>query len=751
MALVTSATSKTSSGFSPTTLPGCVLWLDAADSNTMTLSGSNITAWKDKSLSANHFTAIAGSPPVLSNYNSLNAISWTSTNQQLYSVSNNVTTGNATRTMFVAMHAPSSGGSQFFLVTGNESGGNPATAYGFGKNAGADYVYPFLYSSIGADVYSNIAGGITSNPTVLTSTFDGSNIIGWINGKYRVAKTTALNTTPGIWYLGKRQQNGTGSSGSLLLEVIQYSTELSADQRQLIEGYLSKKWGFASDLSAGYTYKTDTFFMRPFQPLDISGCGLWLDADDAKTLTFSGSTVTSWSDKSGNGYVFNTAPSGCSLPVLGNSINGRSTVGITNTSMGIKQTTVLNGVKNAFWIRRERTGNQAYEFYFGADAAADFHTGTSQYAGSGLAQNAVRDACLTLISSSGTTLGTPGTTNVLGATTVNIMGMSRLTGDTRIQGLSYDRGNTARSMQCDWGEVLLYTTPLTATQQTTMEGYLAWKWGIASYLSSNHPFRNLPPLTPVFTPLQIPGCALWFDAADRSSMTLSGSNVTQWNDKSGGGYHVTSGGTAPTYSATSNAVVFNGTGYFVNSTLSFPLGSRSVFLVCDQTSASSTEFEGILVFGSGGVTDYYSADALIYNGRGSNVTQNVAFSVFFNLSYNNETGDYQADYSNSSIPTPRAIYTDVFSGANGTLFVNGSNIMSDSTGGGIGTSSGFLLGSRNDGGNYVGFLNGRIYEVLVYNTRISASQRQQVEGYLANKWRLRADLSLTHPYKTITP
>ena len=189
----------------------------------------------------------------------------------------------------------------------------------------------------------------------------------------------------------------------------------------------------------------------------------------------------------------------------------------------------------------------------------------------------------------------------------------------------------------------------------------------------------------------------------------------------------------------------------MNSTLSFPLGSRSVFLVCDQTSASSTEFEGILVFGSGGVTDYYSADALIYNGRGSNVTQNVAFSVFFNLSYNDTNGDYQADYSNSSVPTPRAIYADTFSSANGTLFVNGSNIMSDSTGGGIGTSSGFLLGSRNDGGNYVGFLNGRIYEILVYNTALSPSERQRVEGYLGTKWNLKSNFPTTHAFKTITP
>ena len=54
-------TSKSVWGFDPRSVPGCSLWLDGADSNSMTLSGSNVTAWTDKSPLATAFTLSNGS------------------------------------------------------------------------------------------------------------------------------------------------------------------------------------------------------------------------------------------------------------------------------------------------------------------------------------------------------------------------------------------------------------------------------------------------------------------------------------------------------------------------------------------------------------------------------------------------------------------------------------------------------------------------------------------------------------------
>jgi hypothetical protein len=47
--------------------------------------------------------------------------------------------------------------------------------------------------------------------------------------------------------------------------------------------------------------------------------------------------------------------------------------------------------------------------------------------------------------------------------------------------------------------------------------------------------------------------------------------------------------------------------------------------------------------------------------------------------------------------------------------------------------------------------NGNISEVIVYNSVISDTQRQQAEGYLAWKWGLKDSLPSSHPYKLFPP
>lgn len=57
---------------------------------------------------------------------------------------------------------------------------------------------------------------------------------------------------------------------------------------------------------------------------------------------------------------------------------------------------------------------------------------------------------------------------------------------------------------------------------------------------------------PTWTPANLPGLVAWYDAQDAASLVLSGSNVTQWNDKSGKGLNVVQATPAaqPTLAAT---------------------------------------------------------------------------------------------------------------------------------------------------------------------------------------------------------
>ena len=66
----------------------------------------------------------------------------------------------------------------------------------------------------------------------------------------------------------------------------------------------------------------------------------------------------------------------------------------------------------------------------------------------------------------------------------------------------------------------------------------------------------------------------------------------------------------------------------------------------------------------------------------------------------------------------------------------------------------FSAGNTNIGGFGIGngnYLNGSVSEVLIYNTVLTLTQRQNVEGYLAWKWGLRAQLPSNHPYRNSSP
>lgn len=68
-----------------------------------------------------------------------------------------------------------------------------------------------------------------------------------------------------------------------------------------------------------------------------------------------------------------------------------------------------------------------------------------------------------------------------------------------------------------------------------------------------------------WTPAALPSLSLWLDASDSATITASGGSVSQWNDKSGAGNHVTQGTSSmqPTTGTTTlnglNVVSFDGT------------------------------------------------------------------------------------------------------------------------------------------------------------------------------------------------
>lgn len=272
---------------------------------------------------------------------------------------------------------------------------------------------------------------------------------------------------------------------------------------------------------------------------------------------------------------------------------------------------------------------------------------------------------------------------------------------------------------------------------------------------------NLLRMRSPFQPSQIAGLNLWLDAADVNTLSIQSGNVVSWRDKSPSNTLARAAalGAAglPRYDTSLRSVIFNGSGYFSNTTLSYTLSSRSVFMVCSQTTSSTTGFEGFLVFvnPTSANLDYDNQNAVVYTGRGVNVQQNCSYSVYYFQTGNppTNTGDYVINYLTSTTPSPLAIYADMYASQSGTLFVNGTSVGTDTSVTIPGTSTGYILGARKPGTSTTPTnpLFGNIYEIITYPSLLNPTQRQQVEGYLAWKWNLVASLPPNHLYKNFPP
>jgi hypothetical protein len=300
-----------------------------------------------------------------------------------------------------------------------------------------------------------------------------------------------------------------------------------------------------------------------------------------------------------------------------------------------------------------------------------------------------------------------------------------------------------------YAEIIIYNSALTVPQVKQMEGYLAWKWGLIASLPNGHPYKSAPiapfPSRSVpfngslssWQPTQVPGCALWLDAADSSTLTISGTAVTQWNDKSGNGNTAT----APT----ANVPVYSPRSLNTLATLQFR-SSNDILLVANNFNIPSITFFIVVNPASsqpnGVNAGILSTDTASAFGRtlglGSGSWQQERYNAFSNI-----TGYTANVWTIVSLQFTTTVSSAL--GVNGTIFSAPAS--------GTGTNStGLKIGSYNNTGSYATFnANFDVGEILVFSDSVTINQRQQVEGYLAWKWGLQGSLPGNHPFKRWPP
>ena len=241
--------------------------------------------------------------------------------------------------------------------------------------------------------------------------------------------------------------------------------------------------------------------------------------------------------------------------------------------------------------------------------------------------------------------------------------------------------------------------------------------------------------------------ALWLDAADSDTITLNGSNVSQWDDKSGNLRHVSQGESTaqPGYSATSwqetkPALSFDGS----NDTL-ICSGYKSVDTSQPHTYIAvikSNTLSGLPFV----IAQHYMSDAgesresaLFGVSSGFDMTNRFAFGP------RPPHANNQARIAHS---TDASVLIGVATTGNNALWRNGDINDSRSTTLSNNNTDDLRIGSRSGGGDT---FSGLVAEVIVLDFAADTDTRQKIEGYLAHRWGLTANLPAPHPFKNDPP
>jgi hypothetical protein len=222
---------------------------------------------------------------------------------------------------------------------------------------------------------------------------------------------------------------------------------------------------------------------------------------------------------------------------------------------------------------------------------------------------------------------------------------------------------------------------------------------------------------------------MWLDGADAATIDLSGSAVTQWADKSGSGNNATGTGSL---SYSNNSVLFDGsTGSFTTPYTANP-AAETVFVVMRITS-QSPGIEGAQCVISGTLGESQRQLALISGNISLASTSITAIVGSITIpSATNILYDYTLNAQSS------------FMYYNGVLDVSG--VSPAFANGGTTT-----IGNHGANGSPLYFLNGSISELLIFKRVLTTVERQIVEGYLAWKWSIEAQLPAGHPYYSAPP
>ncbi len=503
-----------------TTLP--TLWFDAANLGTMASNTSNLTTWSNLGVySCNAVSNVAGSNTIRTGVNTQNRLNVASVPANGHMTIPATIFTNQARSFFTSFKVTTAIGSgsefQWFASSNTMSGGGMvATLYNV--SPGGTYRYALHRLGTGDLISYDTTTDPLNNFYQIALVNDGtatSNNVGTWNGSTMglTANSLANYVLNEPYSIAFYTRTTTFDIGDMIL----YNVTLSSSDRQRVEGYLAWKWGITSLMPAAHPYRYVMPMSPAFNPRVLSNCLFWFDAADLGTIASNTSNVTTWSNK---GIYPANAESNASFTTGRTGINTINSLNVVNFPAGASllfpNISTGKQTRSVFVVTRNLTQLVSGVFQGFLNAAAgyaawqDFYltydNGTSQYvivfgrnAGDANAgaifPNPVSNP-LNVVNMYGIVLSTSLSSNIAtqnGSTMTTQLnqacGTTTFTTTSGNAVLATAAYNTAQDM----AEYIQFDYELEPSDRYRVEGYLAWKWGLASSLPAFHPFKKVSP------------------------------------------------------------------------------------------------------------------------------------------------------------------------------------------------------------------------------------------------------------------
>jgi hypothetical protein len=716
---------KSISGFDPRTVAKCCLWLDSSDSNTLfsdaagttpaTLNGA-VAFWKDKSsANANVSNATSAQQPTYTS----TGLSF-SGGQTLTSTSPSFSSGGAAG--FVVFNPPSiTSRGRLFRAWSNTYLVSIDTEY-VDLSIPTRYSYQLTKPSTGVNNIFSVVAYSPSN-TEWSTNFNTSTT--W---QY----TTFTGSSVSIPFIEIGAISGYPLTGTIS-EIILYDSFLTVSQKQAIEAYLTWKWMPTFDAASA--------------PTSLSGCKLWLDGSDPAgtgTPPADGSTVSTWVDKSSNynatvvsgkiGATYNASTrsvyfSASNMAYItsypANPTNETMFVVFNNPTANTNNYALIDGQSGARALGAGWNGtgtNDAVAYLNNEVAWATKTPSNSHVPGTvTLVTGQVVSSTNLRIAINGATFST-GTVTAFSSTAGTYLGVNANTANP----IAYYYTGYAM-------EIIFYDRVLTTTERIYVENYLKRKWTILA-LPNSHLFNLVTPYTRFFQPTDLRDCYCWVDAAqDRTTL---GSSISTLPDLSGN---------APSIAPLGGTITLQANG--LNGLPVYNFGtSRAMSGPTFTWNSSFTQFAVVQC-----ALGYWMAANLVpANNSYYNYIYSGNWGLYYDTVINVNDGTMPPNVGN------RSIFEYAAGGKTSWLILclghrsGDSNLTNYTVNGIVLSSTTSTASSITNLGKLM--LNGngsantdttKVAEFIHYNRSLSQAERQQVEGYLAQKWGLSQSLGFS--------